>query len=376
MSAIIRIGWKAAIFTFLLAVILASACSDRQVIRVGYVAGLSGRQSQLGVDARNGVQLMVDRINASGGIHGRKLELDIRDNRGEVDECGRILESMMADGIRFIVGPLLSKMAEVTAGAIEGRDVLVMSPTMATVWLSGKDDNLVRTIPTTARQASIIADAAAGKGMRSMAVVYDIGNRGFSEVLYEQFRKDAARLGIAVPLAVTLDNDNRKEMLSLARTLVETGADGIFLCMSAIDAANLSQQISKLGAVPQLFGANWTQTQDLIQLGGRTVEGMVLVSSQSYGEPTTASVDFRRLFGERYKEQPSFAAGRGYEAMGLLAEAMKRADEPTPAGVKAALLAISDYQGLEGPLGLDEFGDSKADYFLIKVKNGKFVPAD
>jgi len=353
-----------------------TACGDPEPIRIGFVGTLSGRRSEIGVAARNAAQLKVDMANEAGGINGRPLELVIRDNTGEPEKCRVILEEMMAEGICFIVGPLFSQMAETVLQAVEGKDVLVMTPTMSSDYLSGRDDNLLRTCSTTTKQAVSIAERAEAMGLRKTVVVYDLSNRKYTELLYKVYREDAGKRGISVPLALTIDKTAHPEMLSLARRLMAVEPDSVLMCLSALDAANLSQQIRKLGGGMQLFGVSWTQTGDLIVQGGRAVEGMHLVAIRSYDAPGPELVNFNELYEQRYKQAPSFVSDRTYDALAFLTEGMRKSDPDNPAQVKRTLLEMPDFKGLSGMIRLDEFGDSLSGYKLVVVKDGQYIPVD
>lgn len=50
-------------------------------IRVGWIGPLTGNASALGIDSAPTVKMVFDRINASGGVNGRKLELVIEDDQ-------------------------------------------------------------------------------------------------------------------------------------------------------------------------------------------------------------------------------------------------------------------------------------------------------
>jgi branched-chain amino acid transport system substrate-binding protein len=69
----------------LLFLALVMGCVSKAPIAVGFVAELTGKRGQLGVDARDGAQLAVDRINEQGGIGGRSIQLLVRDDKGNPD---------------------------------------------------------------------------------------------------------------------------------------------------------------------------------------------------------------------------------------------------------------------------------------------------
>lgn len=361
---------------FLMVLVVLTACGDPEPLRIGLVGTLSGRHSEIGVSARNGAQIRVDEFNESGGLDGRQVVLVPYDNLGDPETCREILDSMMDDGIKFVLGPLFSQMAEVTLKAIEGKDVLVVSPTMSTDYLTGKDDNLIRTSSTTKIQAEMLVDRAQEMGLKTFAVVYDLSNRKYTEVLYHRFREKAPEMGIRVTFVEALEKGVSPKMLPVAQKIVAEKPDGVLMCLSAIDAANLSQQIRKLGGKMQFFGVSWSQTDDLLTQGGRAVEGMILIAIRPYGIPLPRMEAFEHKYYQRYKKNASFVSGRAYDSTSLLLEGLQQAESLKPDLVKKKILSFDGFPGLSATIRFDQYGDVLKGYNLVKVFDGEYVSAD
>ena len=191
---------------FLMLVLLAGAaffsCSESgKPLRIGFVGNLTGTRSELGVTARDAVQFCVDRLNRAGGIRGRRVELVVANNGGDVPRCEKVLNELIDDGVPFVIGPLISQMAEVSMEATAGRDVLLMSPSMSTDLLAGRDDNIFRFAYSTAVQSRLLADFAVDRGQRKLGVVYDLSNGKYTEPLYRAFEARLRSKGMAVRLA-------------------------------------------------------------------------------------------------------------------------------------------------------------------------------
>lgn len=365
------------VITCLLAALLflLPGCGEPEPIKVGFVGELSGRRSEIGVAVRNAILLKVDEVNQAGGIDGRPIELLVHDNQGDTERCKHILEGMIEDGVHFIVGPLLSQMAEATVEAVKGRNVLVVTPTMSTDYLTGRDDNIVRTASTTARQGVQLANHAKSRGIKRVSAVYDLSNQKYTELLYMAFSEKAKSMGIMTPQVLTIDRTKHPKMLPLAERIAAAGTDAVLTCLSAVDAANLAQQLRKIGSEQALLGVSWSQTDDLLLHGGRAVEDMVLIATRNYGVETTELQTFRKAYSKRYKETPSFVAAKGYDGMTMLVLGLQNAGELTPDAVKRAILA-NGFHGTEGWRELDEFGDVLTGYYLVTVKDGQYVNAD
>ena len=121
--------------------------SKKEPIRIGFVADLTGKQAELGVQERNGVQLAVEKINAAGGVAGRPIELIIRDDLGTPDGAKRVDQELINLGAVAIIGHATSGQTrglQITNSA----NVILLSPTTSTPDLSGKFENFFRVYPT------------------------------------------------------------------------------------------------------------------------------------------------------------------------------------------------------------------------------------
>jgi branched-chain amino acid transport system substrate-binding protein len=55
-------------------------CGPSEPIRIGFVGGMSGRIADLGIAGRDAAQLAVEWRNEDGGIHGRRVQVIIKDD--------------------------------------------------------------------------------------------------------------------------------------------------------------------------------------------------------------------------------------------------------------------------------------------------------
>ena len=100
-------------------VIVLTACSDSKPIKIGFIGSLTGKRFDIGVSARNAVQLRIDELNSQGGINGRSIKLIVEDNRGDAKVCEKGLVRFIGDGVKSIIGPLFSQMADAASVLID-----------------------------------------------------------------------------------------------------------------------------------------------------------------------------------------------------------------------------------------------------------------
>ena len=76
----------------------------RKPILVGVIAGTTGAYGSTGVAVVNGAQMAADKINAAGGILGRKLLLDAHNDNASATLSGQLFAKMVANGAVAIAG--------------------------------------------------------------------------------------------------------------------------------------------------------------------------------------------------------------------------------------------------------------------------------
>lgn len=96
----------------------AISLAQNKPIRIGMPTILSGRVATLGISSRNAVMLAVDKFNAAGGLNGRKIEMVIRDSKGQPQEAARIARELInTDGCEMLID------AEASSGAFAVHEV-------------------------------------------------------------------------------------------------------------------------------------------------------------------------------------------------------------------------------------------------------------
>jgi len=80
-------------------------------VRIGFLAGLSGRVADLGIGGRNGAILAVEMRNRQGGINGRPVELIAEDDQQDAELARHAASRLLASKVEVVIGPMTSTMA-------------------------------------------------------------------------------------------------------------------------------------------------------------------------------------------------------------------------------------------------------------------------
>lgn len=361
------------IATSFLSMFLLSSCTEQEPIKIGFIGSLSGQSSELSLISRDGVQLATEQINAQGGLNGRQVKLVVFDHGNSTDKVREGVEELADEGVRAIIGPPTSEMAKAATLTANEHKIVIISPTASTVELSGMDDYFFRVYPTSAGNARSLAEYAANvAGNQRIAVVSSATNKSFTEPWQEAFSQRFKELAGEITTTVEISPEGGETgLLKLAQQIVATDPQGILLLTNSIDAGLFSQQVRKLSSDIDLYGSDWTFSGELVQYGGKSVEGFTFTTNMDMQNKTPAFETFMRDFAERFDKEPNFPAVFSYEAAQLLFDALR--NNLNREQLPKTLKKLPKVKGLQADYKLDSFGDIERPPYLNQVRNGEFV---
>ena len=206
------------------------ACSDATVtakttpppVRIGAIYNLTGDQSALDAPSLDGARLAVDRINAHGGLMGRRVELLERDGQTNEADVRRATASLVASGCSAIIG--LSDTDQVLAAAPiaarAGVPFVTSGATSPRLTKQVPDWLFLACFGDNAQAAASAQFATDQLGARTAAIVYD-KNMDYTRLLAKYFERsfraqggrvvataDYTQPAQAVPRLETADGSN------------------------------------------------------------------------------------------------------------------------------------------------------------------------
>lgn len=352
------------------AVLFASGCSEKKPLKIGYLGSITGKHSDLGVAARDAAMLAIEQLNSQGGINGRKLELVVRDDTLDPKVAELMAGELIKEDVAAIVGPVASSMAKAALPTVEKAGVIMVSPTSSSNELSGKDDHFFRVMEPNIKFAGHLAESALKLGIKRLAVIYDTNNRPYTVDIFQVFRDAFVKGGGTIISEVTFDSTQKPAFLPLIRRLGLSKADGVMLLASSVDSVVISQQIRKEGSqAPILSGACGIAQRDLLQLAGKSSEGMIFTLPVNSQSTAPAYLSFKESFTKRFNYPPTFTAVLAYDATQLVLTALKKSSDVKT--LRQTVKSITDFEGLQGPIKLDDFGDPNRSLFVLKYSDGR-----
>jgi branched-chain amino acid transport system substrate-binding protein len=157
------------------ALVLPLVAEAQKPIRVGFPMIMSGPGALFGEPAARGAQMFVDELNGKGGVLGRKVELLVRDTKGNADEAVRVSrELVLKENVDFLVGTLTSAEGPAVSVVAKENKTVFIAPIPKTDQLTAPDKlhpYVFRVASTTTIEGRTAAELVAKWNVKRVATI-------------------------------------------------------------------------------------------------------------------------------------------------------------------------------------------------------------
>lgn len=353
------------------------ACSQEsdapQEHKIGAVLALTGRGATYGEKARDGMQLAIDEVNA-GKLRDTPLRLIIEDSQSSGQQSQAALRRLIDEEKVFVaVGFLLSDEVLSCAPLANQRKVVLFSPFAGSDDIKSSGDYVFRNRESASRQAEAIARVAVERfGAKRFAVFHAKSANGIS--YRDSFVDAVVRLGIAAPPPTFSFEEGRSDYRREIAQIRAREPEAVYLAGLDRELGLILQQADEMGFRPQFFASAAAISPRLLEIAGRSAEGLVGGSAPFDPESSSPRVRaFVAAYAQRFGHEPDFLAANSYDAIHLIADQI-RAGATDGEKLKAGLYAVRDYAGIGGKTTFDSFGEVEKPITLVQVRDGSFRP--
>jgi branched-chain amino acid transport system substrate-binding protein len=345
----------------------------QQTIKIANIVELSGPGTTSGTFFKNGVELAVKEINASGGILGRKIETTTNDTQSNPGIAKALTQKAVDQDVFAVFGPVFS--GSIMVSMAETRKAEIPNFTggeAASITMQG-NPYVFRTSFTQAtampKIARYITDTAKLKSIALIYVNNDFG-KGGREMLMKALEKSQTKI------VADISTDSGQIDFSAA-VLKAKGAnpDGIFVYTNEEESARALRELRKQGWTKPVIGETVLTSQKVIELAGEAANGAVAHVGLTVDAPLPAIRAFRAKYEREYKSIPDHNGLKGYSGIYALKAAIEKVGKLDRKAVAVAMKTLkvkaADQPGILMDVEFDKNGDLDRDSFLTEVKNGK-----
>lgn len=368
--------------------LLAGGCakSGGDTVRIGLIAELTGNNSAVGASCRNAAQMVVERLNASGGIQvgaeKKKVELFVEDNADKADQSAIVAQKLITQQeVLAVVGPNASRNAIPAAEAAERAGVPMITPwatnPKATLDArSGAPKKYVfRACFIDPFQGSVVARfARENLKAAKAAVLYDVGseyNKGIADFFKDTFTKKGGQV-VAFESYPTGEKDFNAQLTKIKGA----APDVIFLPNYYYEIPDQIRQAHQQGIdVPFVGSDSWGSPDLLKGDGAKVCEGYYFSThyAADAADTSAATKEFIKDYQAKYGNAPDDVAALTADSCDMIFKAIAAAGKLDREAVREALAKVTEYQGITGKMKFSGTGDPVKSAVILQIKGGKFA---
>ncbi len=365
------------------AIVAATGCAKRGSstadpggdIKVGVYGDLTGQTSSFGQSTKNGAQMAADEINAAGGINGRKIQVVIEDDQGEPGKAATVVAKLInQDQVRALIGEVASSNSIAAAPNAQDAKVPMISPSSTNPKVTQIGDYIFRVCFIDPFQGEVMAKFAANTLKAKRAAILFDSNSDYSKGLIQFFKASFHdKLGgqiVAEQAYAQRDRDFTGQLTQIR----SANPDVIYVPGYYQEVGVIAKQAKQLGINAPLLGGDGWDSPQLWDLGGDALNGDFISNHYSVDDPSPVIQDFVKRYKAKYNGvAPDALAALAYDAMMVLADAIKRAGGTESEKLRDAIAATNGFKGITGSITLDKDRNAVKPAVVLELRDHKYV---
>jgi len=351
---------------------LTSCTREPDAIKLGHYGSLTGKDAAFGVATRKGVLLAIEEINAKGGVLGRPLAYLVEDIQSKQGESATAVKKLISrDKVVAVIGANASANSLEAAPICQNSQIPMMAISSTNPRVTEVGDYIFRICFIDPFQGAVLAKFAHTSLKAKRVALLTAVNSPYSVGLSAVLRQDFTARGGEI-IAEQKYNEGEKDFRAQLTALRPLKPDVIAITGFYAEAALICLQARALGIdVPFIGGDGWEAPQ-LIELGGKAVEGTYYSTYFSAENDAPEVRAFVKKFSARWtNETPEAVSALGYDAVYLIAAAMTNAGTTAGPKLRDAIAATKNFPGVTGQTTIDEKRNSAKAAVMLTVKNGR-----
>lgn len=350
---------------------LTACAKSEDAILIGEIGSMTGPEATFGQSTHRGIQLAIDEINQKGGIKGKKLRLRSVDDQGKPEEAVAAMTSLITrDKVVAVLGEVASKISLQMAPKAQALKVPMISPSSTAVPVTKVGDYVFRTCFIDPFQGRVMAQFTKEKlGFTQVAILRDSAS-DYSTGLADAFTKTFTELGGTVQLDEAYHKGD-VDFRAMLTKIKAAGPQAIFVPGYYSDVGLIASQARQMGLEVPLLGGDGWDSEKLYEIGGKSLDGSFFSNHYSKFDPDPRIQAFVKAFTTKFPgHEPDGLAAAGYDAMGVLADALQRAPDTQGPALRDAIAATKGYAGVTGTFSIDENRNARKAAVVLKVAAG------
>ncbi len=329
--------------------------AQAQNIKIAVVGPTTGALTQYGDMVKEGVDTAVERINAAGGIDGKKLEIVVIDDGCEPKQGPVAANRVVNSKIGFVVGHVCSGATIAAADIYNNEGVVMVTPSATSPALTDgkKYDFIFRTIGRDDQQGPAAAQFILEKiKPQKVAVLHD--KQSYGQGIATSVKNNLEKGGVNVAIFEGI-NAGDSDYSAVITKLKSAGVDFVYYGGYHPEMGLLLRQAKEQGVKARFMGPEGTGNPDINAIAGDAVEGMLLTLPADFTQ-NPANADIVKAFEAKKRNPGGAFQMTAYSATQAIADAIKGSGSTDPTKV-AAYLHANTFDTPIGKISWNKQGD-------------------
>ena len=363
--------------------IVVGPASGQEPIRIGTFLSVTGPAAFLGDPEQKTLEMYIERINAAGGVTGRKLQLVVYDDGGDADKARTFTKRLLEqDKVDVIIGGSTTGTTMAAVPLVEQAQVPFVSLAGAVVIVEPVKKWVFKT-PHTDRMAceKIFADMRERK-LAKLALISGAG--GFDKSMRAECLKVAGKYGVEIVADESYGAADTDMTAQLTKIKGTPGVQAVLNAGFGQGPAIVTKNYKQLGITVPLYQSHGVASKEFIKLAGDAAEGVRLPAAALLVADILPESDaqkpvvvaYKRDYETKYKSDVSTFGGHAYDGLMLAIDAIKRVGGTDKAKWRDAIESTHGYIGTGGVVnmsGADHMGLDLTAFRMLEVRNGSWV---
>lgn len=353
-----------------------------ETVKVGAIFAVTGPASNLGAPEARTAEMLVGRINESGGVAGRQIQLIIRDSGSKPETAVSLAKQLIdEEEVLAIIGPSTSGETMAIKNICQEGETILVSCAAAETIVNPVASYVFKSPQKDSDAARWIFQTLKNLGWNRIGII--ASNDGFGMAGKAQLEKIAPDFGMTVAISETYD----KQETDLTGVLTKLKGQNIQAVVnwSIVPAqALVPKNMKQIGLDVPLFQSHGFGNIKYVQAGGEAANGSLFPAGRLLVAESLADdhpqkkllISYKRDYEAKYGEDVSTFGGHAYDSLLLLTEAIKAANSTDREKVRAALENLKGVPGTAGIYNMsptDHNGLGMDAFEMLTVKDGKFA---
>ena len=351
-----------------------------ETIKIGSFLAVTGGASFLGDPEKKTLEMYVDKINADGGVLGRKLELIVYDSQGNPKKAVPFAKRLLSDDkVDVLLAGSTSGATMAVIPIVEAAGVPYISFGGAGVITSPVKKWVFKTPHTDTLAVQKIFTDMKKNGLSKVGLLS--GSGGFDKSCRKQTQGLAGSMGMTLVADETHGKGDTDMTPQITKIKNSAGVQAFMYCGFGAATSIVAKNFKQLGVSIPHYQTHGSASMSFIKNAEGGAEGVRLPAAalivvdalpDSHPQKAVASA-YQKMYTAKSGDSVSTFGGHAYDGLMIVVEAIKRAGSTDKEAVRAEIEKTTNYIGADGIYNMsatDHLGLDAASFVMVEVSNG------